>query len=214
MEDSDGSITSPQQPNKPTNAAAQSVAKKPPAVRCGSTDSTTSTESSVSSSTVTPTARNSQTPTAANKQTTKPETPASSVRKRGSIELVAEKKPFQSRFLPNHQTPKKDETESSSSEEESSTEESDDDEEEQGSKISSPMNTSANARTNRSSQSRDSYADSKRNSRDETSRLGYGSPSRASDDTKPSTTSSIRSRAAQNSENDDHSNRYAPGGSR
>lgn len=194
--------------------------KKPPA-RSGSTDSTTSTESSASSTTVTPTARS--TSHAATKQTTKPEVPAASLRPRGSIELVAEKKPFQSRFLPNHQTPKKEETESSS-EEETTSEESDDDEEEQNvKKPASSASRDAASKTdigpllNRSSQARESYADTRRHSRDETynSRVGgYSSPTYGSrdDDSKNSPTSSIRSRANHHAD-DDNSSRYGSGSS-
>lgn len=196
MEDSDGSITSHQQP-KTSSPGGPSVTKKPPTTRSASTDSTTSTESSASSATVTSTARNVQ---SATKQTTKPEVPQVSNRPRGSIELVAEKKPFQSRFLPNHQTAKKDETESeSSSEEETSSD--DDDEEEQVPTSGTTVNGSR----------RDSIAN--RSSRDDahsSSRVGgYSSPTyaRDSDDSRSAVTSSIRSRASQN-------NDYGQGSSR
>ncbi|XP_031620928.1 RING finger protein nhl-1 isoform X5 [Contarinia nasturtii] len=214
--DSDGSITSHQQSIKTVSAGVQSVSKKPPTTRSGSTDSTTSTESSASSTTVTSTARNVQSTT---KQTTKPEVPTSS-RPRGSIELVAEKKPFQSRFLPNHQTNKKDDTESSSSEEESTSEESDDDEEQQMPKTNTTVNgTSRDKYGNRASQSRDSHTDVKRSTRDEVnnSRVGgYSSPTytRDSDDSKSAVTSSPRSRANQNNEFEDQNNRYGSGSSR
>lgn len=213
MEDSDGSITSHQQP-KTTSAGVPPVSKKPPTTRSGSTDSTTSTESSASSATVT-TARNVQ---SATKQTTKPEVPQVSNRPRGSIELVPEKKPFQSRFLPNHQTAKKDETESSS-EEETSSEESDDDEEEPP----APTTTAAvngsrrDSIANRSSQARDSHADTKRSSRDETynSRVGrYSSPTHARDsDDSRSAVTTPRSRASQHNDYDDHNSRYGSGSS-
>lgn len=216
MEDSDGSITSHQQP-KTSSPGGPSVTKKPPTTRSASTDSTTSTESSASSATVTSTARNVQ---SATKQTTKPEVPQVSNRPRGSIELVAEKKPFQSRFLPNHQTAKKDETESSSSEEETSSEETDDDEEEQVPTSGTTVNGSRrDSIANRSSQARDSYANSKGSSRDDahsSSRVGgYSSPTyaRDSDDSRSAVTSSIRSRASQN-DYDDHSSRYGQGSSR
>lgn len=213
-EDSDGSITSHQQPIKTISAGVPPSTKKPPTTRSGSTDSTTSTESSASS-TVTSTTRNVQSST---KQTTKPEVPQVSSRPRGSIELVAEKKPFQSRFLPNHQTVKKDETESSSSEEETTSEESDNDEEEQAPKIRTAVNgaTRRDSYANRSSQSRDSHVDTKLTSREEThnSRTGgYSSPTygRDSDDSKSTATSSPRSRATQqHNEYEDHSSRYEP----
>lgn len=60
-------------------------------------DSTTSTESSASSTKMKPVASSTSA-----KQTTKPEVPIVSNLPRGSIELVAEKKPFQNRFLPIH----------------------------------------------------------------------------------------------------------------
>lgn len=140
----------------------------------------------------------------ATKQTTKPEVSQVSSRPRGSIELVAEKKPFQSRFLPNHQTPKKDETESSSSEEESTSEESDDDEEEQMPKTSTPVSGS--------------NVESKRSSRGEVPNSrsgGYSSSTYAlnNNDLK-SPALSPRSRANQHIEYEDHSSRYGPGSSR
>lgn len=237
MEDSDGSITSHQQSIKtasasaaataattPATAAAASVGKKPAATRSGSTDSTTSTESSASSTTMTPAARNHQTSSATAKQTTKPEVPVVSNRPRGSIELVAEKKPFQSRFLPNHQTSKKNETESSSSEEETSSEETDDDEEEPTpAKSTATVNgTARDAHTTsagRSSQSRDTYDHTRR--RVSGSGAGYNSPTygRDSDDSRSAATSSTRTRANaaphhQNDYDDHSSSRYGSGSSR
>lgn len=162
---------------------------------------------------MTPTARNSQstTTTTTSKQTTKPEVPVVSNRPRGSIELVAEKKPFQSRFLPNHQTAKKEETESSSSEEETSSEESDDDDDEQPKSTTVNGSARSDSHAGRSSQARDSY---------ETKRGvgGYSSPTHArdSDDSRSAATSAPRTRAAANQHNDydDHSSRYGSGGSR
>lgn len=119
--------------------------------------------------------------------TTKPETPA--VRTRPVAETstatsstVPEKKPFQSRFLPNHQQEKKPETESSS-EEETSSEESEEEEEEEKTPAKTPAKDSA-LKTDigpllaRSSNARDSQADStRRTSKDESSsRGGYSSP--------------------------------------
>lgn len=123
------------------------------------------------------------------------------------LSKVPEKKPFQSRFLPNHQN-KKDETESSS-EEESSTEASDDDDDDnQSDKKSTTPNGATNATSNRTSQSRESY-DTRRSSRDEAysprTRLGGPSHSRDSDDAKSTTT--IRSRARLNSDADELSSR-------
>lgn len=171
-------------------------------------------------------ARNHQTSTATAKQTTKPEVPIVSNRPRGSIELVPEKKPFQSRFLPNHQTSKKDETESSSSEEETSSEETDDDEEEpvpksttvNGSTRGDARNTSAG----RSSQTRDTYDHTRRRvsgSGGGGGGGGYSSPTyaRDSDDSRSAATSTTRSRATaapHHNDYDDHSSRYGSGSSR
>lgn len=155
---------------------------------------------------MTPAARSAQTTA---KQTTKPEVPVVSNRPRGSIELVAEKKPFQSRFLPNHQTAKKEETESSSSEEETSSEESDDDDDEQVPKTTTVNGSARDSHTSRSSQPRDTY-DTKR------SVGGYSSPTHArdSDDSRSAATSSPRTRATQNNDYDDHGSRYGSGSSR
>lgn len=227
--DSDASITSHQQSIKTASATsaanATASSKKAPATRSGSTDSTTSTESSASSTTMTPAARNHQTSTttaASAKQTTKPEVPVVSNRPRGSIELVPEKKPFQSRFLPNHQT-KKDETESSSSEEETSSEETDDDEDEPVSKSATVNGTARDSHNStsagRSSQPRDTYDHARR--RVSGSGGGYNSPTygRDSDDTSRSAaTSTTRSRATaapHHNDYDDHgSSRYGSGSSR
>lgn len=187
---------------------------------------------------MTPAARNhhqtsSTTPGTAStaKQTTKPEVPIVSNRPRGSIELVAEKKPFQSRFLPNHQTSKKDETESSSSEEETSSEETDDDEDEPPITKGATVNGTArgdshSASAGRSSQTRDTYDHARR--RVSGSGGGYNSPTyaRDSDDSRSAATSSTtRSRASaaaaaaattpHHNDYDDHnSSRYGSGSSR
>lgn len=225
-DDSDGSITSHQQSINSATTGVTSPATKKPAVatRSASTDSTTSTESSASSTNAAA-VRSSTTPTATAKQTTKPEVPASVLRTRGSIELVAEKKPFQSRFLPNHQTPslateKKEESESSS-EEETTSEESEEEEEEEVKKPTtssakdSALKTDIGPLLNRSTTARDAYADTRRNSRDETANLrgGYSSPTygRSMDESKYPTTR--RSRANQHTDADDHHSRYGTGSS-
>lgn len=121
---------------------------------------------------------------------------------------MAEKKPFQSRFLPNHQT-KKEETESSS-EEESSTEASEDEDDNQSGKKSTGTTSATSAPSNRSSQARDAY-DTRRSSRDEPyssrARLSGPSHSRDSDDARPSITQRTR-----HSEADDLSTRAASNG--
>lgn len=222
---SDASITPyPQQSQRggSTHGTATTPAAKK-TTRSASTDSSTSTESSASSTAVRAAA--STTPA---KQTTKPE-PAANMRPRGSIEMVAEKKPFQSRFLPNHSTAaaaaaKKEESESSS-EEETSSEESEEEEEEPP-KPAPVRDTSTKADTStysgRASQARESYADtSRRNSRDETSlRGGYSSPTygRSLDNDTSSSrystaTTGVRSRPSAYTEPDDHSSRYGSGSS-
>lgn len=119
----------------------------------------------------------------------KPETPA--VRTRPVTETptttsstVTEKKPFQSRFLPNHQQDKKQETESSS-EEETSSEESDEEEEDEEDKTpakttakDSALKTDIGPLLTRSSNARESQSDNaRRTSKDESSsRGGYSSP--------------------------------------
>lgn len=123
------------------------------------------------------------------KLTAKPETPA--VRTRPVAETpsasttsstVPEKKPFQSRFLPNHQQDKKPETESSSEEEETSSEESEEEEEEKTpaktSAKDSALKTDIGPLLTRSSNARDAQTDSgRRTSKDESgSRGGYSSP--------------------------------------
>lgn len=120
---------------------------------------------------------------------TKPETPA--VRTRPVVETptttsstsstVPEKKPFQSRFLPNHQQEKKQETESSSEEETSSEESEEEEEEKPPAKTpakDSALKTDIGPLLARSSNARDSQADStRRTSKDESgSRGGYSSP--------------------------------------
>lgn len=149
-------------------------------------------------------------------------------KRRGSSELVAEKKPFQSRFLPSHQTQaadKKDETETSS-EEETTTEESEEEEEEEEVQVvnkkpatttgrEAAMKTDIGPLLNRSNQAREAYADTRRSSRDDTSlRAGYASPTygRSTDDSKYSAPT-VRSRANQKYAEDDHSNRYGSGSS-
>ncbi|XP_037049181.1 RING finger protein nhl-1 isoform X3 [Bradysia coprophila] len=181
-EDSDGSITSPQQPNKTPGSHVKTT-------RSASSDSSTSTESSTSSSAVRNTGATYTTKEVKQKLTanTKPET--SAVRTRPvteaptSTSTVPEKKPFQSRFLPNHQQDKKQETESSSEEETSSEESEEEEEEEEKTPAKSPAKDSA-LKTDigpllaRSSNARDSQADSARRiSKDESSsRGGYSSP--------------------------------------
>lgn len=114
---------------------------------------------------------------------TKPETPAVRTRPTAtetptSTSTVPEKKPFQSRFLPNHQQDKKQETESSS-EEETSSEESEEDEEEEEVPAKTPAKDSAlktdiGPLLTRSSNAQES---ARRTSKDESSsRGGYSSP--------------------------------------
>lgn len=133
--------------------------------------------------------------------------------------MVPEKKPFQSRFLPNHSTTaaaaaKKEESESSS-EEETTSEESEE-EEEEVKPTPAPISV-----TSRASLARESYADTnRRSSRDETSlRGGYSSPTYGRSFERDHDTSSrygsssgVRSRSNY-AEPEDHSNRYGSGSS-
>lgn len=226
-DDSDGSITSHQQSIKTVgghSGTPATAAKKSTPARAASTDSTTSTESSASSTPV----RSSAAATTAAKQTTKPEVPAAMQRHRGSTELAAEKKPFQSRFLPSHPAQaadKKDETETSS-EEETTTEESEEEEEEEEVQVVSKKPATATGREaatktdigpllNRSNQAREAYADTRRSRDDTSSRGGYSSPTygRSVDDSRYTTTPTVRSRANQQPAEDDHSSRYGTGSS-
>lgn len=223
-DDSDASIHQQSIRSSGGTSTTASSAKKPPTTRAASTESTTSTESSASSNAA---VRPSSTTAAAAaaKQTTKPEVPASAVRSRTSTETVTEKKPFQSRFLPNHQTPastsvdKKDESESSSEEETTSEEETEEEEEEEE-EADSKKTTAAGKDTalktdigpllNRSTHARDAYADTRRTSRDETtnSRTGHSSPTygRSFEESKYPT---ARSRTTAHHTDDDHnSSRY------
>lgn len=117
--------------------------------------------------------------------TAKPETPT--VRTRPVAETptttstsstAPEKKPFQSRFLPNHQQEKKPETESSSEEETSSEESEEEEEEKTPAKKDSALKTDIGPLLARSSNARESQSDStRRASKDESSsRGGYSSP--------------------------------------
>lgn len=132
--------------------------------------------------------------------------------------MVPEKKPFQSRFLPNHSTAaanaavKKEESETSS-EEETTSDESEEEEEEV--KPTPAPSTAAS----RASLARESYADTnRRNSRDETNvRGGYSSPTygRSFDHDTSSrygTSSGVRSRPNAY-EPEDTSSRYGSGSS-
>lgn len=221
-DDSDASIHQQSIRSSGGTPTTASAAKKPTTTRSASTDSSTSTDSSASSNAaVRP---SSTTVSAATKQTTKPEVPASTVRSRGTTETVPEKKPFQSRFLPNHQTPastsveKKDESGSSSEEETTSEEETEEEEEEvevENKKNSTTakdtaLKTDIGALLNRSTNARDAYADTRRTSRDETtnSRTGHSSPTygRSFEESKYPTT---RSRTtAQHTDDDHNSSRY------
>lgn len=153
--------------------------------RSASTDSSTSESSAASSSAV----RTAAAAAAKAKTTsTKPEvTPVRSRETTTSATTAAatpEKKPFQSRFLPNHTQEKKEETESSS-EEETSSEESEEEEEEVVVKPTvkpvapAVREVALRSDTTRVSQARDSVADNnRRSSRDDTHlRGGYSTPS-------------------------------------
>lgn len=221
-EDSDGSITtSPQQPTIKSGTPAPAHVKS---TRSASSDSSTSESSASSSSAVRNTGatyttqevkqklvHNTPTTTTATSAAATTTTPTSIRSRTVETPVVAtpEKKPFQSRFLPNHQQEKKEETESSS-EEETSSEESEEEEEEVP--AAKPVVTTKPATVTpaaiksdigslltRSSQARESQAEqNRRNSRDETNlRGGYSSPTynrSYEKEPSPKYTSSIRTR--------------------
>lgn len=189
--------------------------------RSASSDSSTSESSASSSSAVRNTGATLTTQEVKQKlvqntpaATTAAVTPRTRPVDTSSTTATPEKKPFQSRFLPNHQQEKKEETESSS-EEETSSEESEEEEEEVPSAkptvvtkpatvtpISAPaVKNDIGSLLTRSTQARETQADNnRRNSRDETnlrSSGGYSSPTynrSYEKEASPKYTSAVRTR--------------------
>ncbi|GAB0088489.1 hypothetical protein DMENIID0001_029270 [Sergentomyia squamirostris] len=259
-DDSDSSRTSSVRKTPPqvesTNSATPKAATPKKTTRSASSDSSTSTDSSSSAaprntgaaftteevkqkylqrSSIDATADATPTRTRGNEAASSPATPATSTTTNAS-----EKKPFQSRFLPNHQSPKPKEESESSTEEETSTEESEEEEEEEEEEVkpttaSAAASTAAVVRTPprdtamktdigpllaRSSQARDT-AESRRTSREEpkssysSSTNNYRNYER---DTSPKYGavggSSVRSRATAHTEPEDHGRYGSSSGSR
>ncbi|XP_037950569.1 RING finger protein nhl-1 isoform X4 [Teleopsis dalmanni] len=206
-DESDGFYNSAHtQQSKPPVSAQVTAVKK--TTRSGSSDSNASTESSASSAAAAATSNTNKTPANARYSTAR-ESPArtrpTSTPSAASTAATPEKKPFVSRFLPQHNTTaasndKKKQESESSSEEETSTEESEDEVDtkpKSSSAVSSSRpNTSANASA--ASTSSSTYRDrleARRNSRDDTSSRTsstYATPS--SSGTSGYGSSSVRSR--------------------
>lgn len=189
-EDSDGSITTSHQ--QPIKSGTPGPHVK--STRSASSDSSTS-ESSGSSAAVRNTGATYTTQEVKQKlvQSTPvvaatPAATATSATRTRPVETTptTEKKPFQSRFLPNHQVEKKEETESSSEEETSSEESEEEEEEEEDVAKPAAKTTPAAAATAanvssvlaRTTQARDAPSDNnRRSSRDDTTlRGGYSTP--------------------------------------
>lgn len=240
-EESDGSITSPQQSlNKTTTSAtsggnAISGGQKKPTTRSASTESTASTESSSSSAAVVPsgttgnTTNVNTTPSRASDATKQrytsrgsdaglTETQTTGIRSRNdtsssvaSPTTTTEKKPFQSRFLPqrNHSTPDKKEETESSTEEETSTEESEDEEEESKKITVKPISKETTAPSFRD------VMDTKRTSRDESGlRSSYATPNYSDSTSKYGTTTRSRPTTSTHHDSDDHKYGSSSTGSR
>ncbi|CAD7078571.1 unnamed protein product [Hermetia illucens] len=198
----------PPQPESVTKSTPAGVANSPKkTTRSQSSESTASTESSSSSAAVA-----SSTPARSSiANDTKP-----AVRTRTSVDSTpstppaTEKKPFQSRFLPQHQqtTEKKEESESSTEEETSSEESEEEEEEPKKTPVKAPTRDNIGAST--SQRTRDAI-ENRRNSREEASLRSAYAPSNyrtaTERDSSPKyTASSTRTRpgASSYTEPDDH----------
>ncbi|XP_013113904.1 RING finger protein nhl-1 isoform X5 [Stomoxys calcitrans] len=228
-EESDGSPTPPIQQSKPAAPVPAQVAAVKKTTRSGSSDSTASTESSASSAAAgrAPSAarfsvsRESPARTSRPTAGTSATTTASTAATTGTT--TTEKKPFVSRFLPQHTTApaEKSKVESdSSSEEETSTEESEDEEVDvkkpSASSASKPTSSAATSGYSAGSSTTSSYRDrldSRRSSRDDTASKNssaYATPSSSSTATSSgyggSTSAAARAR-------DTDTDRYGSGAS-
>ncbi|XP_065367622.1 RING finger protein nhl-1 isoform X5 [Calliphora vicina] len=193
-EESDGSPT-PTQQSKPAAPVPAQVAAVKKTTRSGSSDSSASTESSASSAAAAAAAR---APSAARFSTAR-ESPARTTSSRPATSAASaaaatttEKKPFVSRFLPQHSTPAADKSKAdseSSSEEETSTEESEDEVDVKptakttANSVSKPSSSAATSGVSAGSSTTSSYRDrldSRRSSRDDTASKtssAYATPS-------------------------------------
>ncbi|XP_037822559.1 RING finger protein nhl-1 isoform X2 [Lucilia sericata] len=185
--------TPPRIESKSTAPVPAQVAAVKKTTRSGSSDSSASTESSASSAA----AAAGRAPSAARFSTAR-ESPARSTASRPAASTAAsttattEKKPFVSRFLPQHSTPAADKSKAeseSSSEEETSTEESEDEVDDKPTakttvnSVSKPSSSAATSGVSAGSSTASSYRDrldSRRSSRDDTgskSSSNYATPS-------------------------------------
>ncbi|XP_075167612.1 tripartite motif containing protein thin isoform X6 [Haematobia irritans] len=217
----------PQRQSKPAAPVPAQVAAVKKTTRSGSSDSTASTESSASSAAAgraPSTARYSVSRESPARSSNRTSTTAAGSSTGASSTTTAatttEKKPFVSRFLPQHSTPaaEKSKVESdSSSEEETSTEESEDEEVDVKKTNSSnkPSSSAATSGVSAGSSATSSYRDrldSRRSSRDDTgskNSSSYATPSSSSTAASSgyggSTSASARQRAT------DDSDRYGSG---
>ncbi|KAM7345357.1 tripartite motif containing protein thin isoform 3-T4 [Cochliomyia hominivorax] len=212
-EESDGSPT-PTQQSKPAAPVPAQVAAVKKTTRSGSSDSSASTESSASS------AAAGRAPSAARYSAAR-ESPARSTNSRPSTAATtaaaSEKKPFVSRFLPQHTTAANDKSKAdseSSSEEETSTEESEDEVDDKpsttktSSVVSKPASSAATSGISAGSSTTSSYRDrldSRRSSRDDTTSKtssAYATPSSSGTSSGYGTTSTTRQRPVPASHHD------------
>ncbi|XP_073846758.1 tripartite motif containing protein thin isoform X4 [Musca autumnalis] len=228
-EESDGSPTPPIQQSKPAAPVPAQVAAVKKTTRSGSSDSTASTESSASS------AAAGRAPSAARFSATR-ESPARTTRSTAGSSATAsttapataaEKKPFVSRFLPQHSTPAADKSKvesESSSEEETSTEESEDEEDvkttsKTTANSSKPISSATTSGISAGSSTTSSYRDrldSRRSSRDDTTSKNssaYATPSSSSTAASSGYGGSTSASARQRASHDMDTDRYGSGAS-
>ncbi|XP_073846754.1 tripartite motif containing protein thin isoform X3 [Musca autumnalis] len=228
--------TTPATPERPTADRSKPAAPVPAQVaavkkttRSGSSDSTASTESSASS------AAAGRAPSAARFSATR-ESPARTTRSTAGSSATAsttapataaEKKPFVSRFLPQHSTPAADKSKvesESSSEEETSTEESEDEEDvkttsKTTANSSKPISSATTSGISAGSSTTSSYRDrldSRRSSRDDTTSKNssaYATPSSSSTAASSGYGGSTSASARQRASHDMDTDRYGSGAS-
>ncbi|XP_061401677.1 uncharacterized protein LOC133337472 isoform X4 [Musca vetustissima] len=216
--------TPPRSESKPAAPVPAQVAAVKKTTRSGSSDSTASTESSASS------AAAGRAPSAARFSVSR-ESPARSTRPAAASSAsttsaaTTEKKPFVSRFLPQHSTAAADKSKAeseSSSEEETSTEESEDEEDvktkttaNSNKPISSATTSGISAGSSATSSYRDRL-DSRRSSRDDTTSKNssaYATPSSSSTAASSGYGGSTSASARQRASHDMDTDRYGSGAS-
>ncbi|XP_073846772.1 tripartite motif containing protein thin isoform X7 [Musca autumnalis] len=221
--------TPPRSESKPAAPVPAQVAAVKKTTRSGSSDSTASTESSASS------AAAGRAPSAARFSATR-ESPARTTRSTAGSSATAsttapataaEKKPFVSRFLPQHSTPAADKSKvesESSSEEETSTEESEDEEDvkttsKTTANSSKPISSATTSGISAGSSTTSSYRDrldSRRSSRDDTTSKNssaYATPSSSSTAASSGYGGSTSASARQRASHDMDTDRYGSGAS-